>query len=95
MPLPPLPDDVWDLVLHHRAAMAVQRRWRRYHRFAHARRAEWAEVREALHDLWRPLVSYAHVRREWRSEPASWRDTSHAPTILREAEEGLWGRRTL
>ena len=93
--LPRLPDEVWELVHHHCAAMVVQRRWRRFHRFAHARRSVWPEVRTGLRELWRPLVAYAHVRREWRAEPASWLDTSHAGVILREAHAGMWGERTL
>lgn len=92
-----LPPELVALVRAHGAAMCVQRRWRRWHLYAHARRggAAWARVRVHLGDrMWRCLFPYAHVRREWRVERACWQTTSDAARVLAEARGGEWGYAT-
>ena len=90
-----LPDDVRDLILAHRAALALQRAALRWLLYGHARRAGWARVRAHLARVgaWPALAPYAGVRREWRREGASWLDldAAGARAIGAEAAEGLWG----
>lgn len=90
-----LPSDVHDLILRHRAALLVQRRWLRHVHYAHARYPGWPVVRANLQSLgvWKTLFPYAHVRREWRSEPLSWLfvDDGVAACLRREVRMGLWG----
>lgn len=64
--LPGLPTELATLVAEHGAAVALQRRWRWYRRYGHARRVVlWPSVRLHLSALgaWRPLSAYAVVRR--------------------------------
>ena len=95
-----LPDDVIELILHHRAAMVVQRAWWRVWHYGHTRRADvWARVCARVSVGWRRrLTRYAHVRREWRSEPQTWEATDETTlrAIAQEAEvDGLWGRHSV
>ena len=90
-----LPVEVQELVLAHRAAMVVQRGWRRWTLFAHTRHPHWYEIRRHLdvHGVWREMVAYAQVRREWRQEAESWTwvDTRVATVLRDEARRGMWG----
>ena len=76
---------------HHRrrdeSIRVIQRRFRRYSRFGHARRG--APMVHRFTDAWR----YAHIRREWRLEPSSWLmcSASMYEAILTEAVAGTWG----
>jgi len=96
--LPRLPGDVWTLIRTHPAALALQRAWRRYTLWAHARRPLWPVVRAHLRHVraWPQLLAYAQVRREMRSECASWlcTDERGARRIAAEAREGAWGARS-
>ena len=67
----------------------IQRRFRRFTRFGHARRG--APMTHRFPEAWR----YSMVRREWRTEPESWLCCSAAmyEEILREAMSGAWGTR--
>lgn len=89
-----LPDDLQDLILQHRASLCIQRVWRSHRMFRHARHPIWSRVRRHLGlEVWKTLVCYSDVRREWRQEPASWLHTPR-PTleaICEEADAGLWG----
>jgi hypothetical protein len=90
-----LPDELWDIILEHRAATVVQRKWLRHSLYSHARREEWPAVRAHLDaiGMWRPLFPYVMARREWKGEPLSWMYAgAWRDAILCEAEEGLWGR---
>lgn len=93
-----LPDEIIDLVLKHRAALAVQRAYRRYDRFGHTKRRGWGEVRRHLTETdrvaYEALALAAGVRREWRCEAASWfaADSSILHLLVAEVREGLWGR---
>ena len=93
-----LPDEIVDLILQHRAAMSIQRRWLRFSHYGHARRAAWCVVRRHLQLLgaWPHLFVYPKIRREWRSECESWLETDKvmAHTISIEAHHGMWGRPT-
>ena len=92
-----LPEDLAELVYQHGAVMCVQRAWRRYSRVSHARRVDWTTLRAYLirNGMWRTLVRYPNVRREWRTEPSSWLRTTRAQmrAIAHEAEEDVtsWG----
>lgn len=90
-----LPDDAWERVYHHVAALTLQRWWRRTSHYGHARRRHWPAVRAHLHacGAWRALVLYEQVRREWRTEALSWLVTDDFDTIVAEARAGLWGPR--
>lgn len=94
-----LPEELRDLVLEHRAALTLQAGWTRRSLWAHARSDDWAPVATRLCALgvWRRLVPYDAVRREWRTEPHSWCaiSPSTAGAILDEAVHGLWGSRRL
>lgn len=94
--LPRLPSELWSLIHAHAAASLIQRRALRWMRFGHARKPSWDMTR--LHipsPVWRLLIPYAHVRREWRLEGSSWEhcDAFDLAVILREAHEGAWGPR--
>ena len=91
-----LPDDLQNLILHHRAAMCIQRRWRPRRMFRHARNPVWPRVRHHIGDLWAMLVRYSEVRREWRQEPHSWLYTPRTVLleICDEALRGMWGSDT-
>jgi hypothetical protein len=88
-----LPLELWDLIFDHRAALVLQRAWRRYNLFSHARRPGWAVIRERLRaaNAWPSLLRFAMVRREWRLEPESWLVSCDVECIRREALDGLWG----
>ena len=91
-----LPCDLADLVYQHAASITLQRRWRWFWRYGHARRgARWVRVRTHLRRVgaWPQLLPYAHVRREWRTEPESWLlvDDADARIIAAEARNALWG----
>ena len=90
-----LPPDVHDLILQHRAATVVQRGWRQHRRlYAHARRPVWARVRDHIGTaVWRRLIAFGHVRREWRQEPHSWLNATPdvLERIVEETDAGLWG----
>ena len=92
-----LPEDLVHLILQHRAAMALQRRWRRRHHYGHCSRPVWGPLRASLSPgTWRRLVPFARVRMEWRMEPESWLLTSpeEMKAVLLEAEvDLLWGPR--
>lgn len=91
-----LPLDLVELILQHRAALLVQRRWWRLTHYAHARRPIWSNVRRHLCAIggWPALVAFPMVRREWRRESASWltTDALMVEGIRHEARIGLWGR---
>ena len=80
--------------------MCVQRAWRRFAWFAHARRwkVRWDGVRTRLrlHRVWPRIAWASHVRREWRLEAPSWEDISalDAALVAEEVRLGLWGRST-
>ena len=93
-----LPLDVVWTIRRHGAATTLQRRWRSYVLYSHARREGWEETRESLRRVgaWPVGWEYELVRREWRTEHSSWRFLMEKEDVLciqREAEEGLWGRR--
>ena len=89
------PDDVTHLIMLHKAAMTVQRVWRKHSLFSHARDVRWDSVRShleshgALQTLWR----FSNVRREWRHELDSWMNVSSdtIAIIVQETTEHLWG----
>ena len=97
MAFPALPDELWCLIHRHQAALTVQRRWRRWALYGHARRwgRFWIATRAHLGTHWRSLMIYSDVRREWRMEAPSWlfSDEADMACVLGEAQEGLWGRR--
>ena len=73
---PTLPDDLWELILRHRAAMRLQR-CLRARQLSYARTASWTTLRRLLAprlelEDWAPLLSNVWVRREWCQEPESW-----------------------
>ena len=89
---PELPQEIWDLIHAHIAAIRIQHCWSRYILFSHARDPHWIEVRRKLLH-WRRLWMFSLVRKEWRTELESWRkyDVDEV-TILEEAEiHKLWG----
>lgn len=89
-----LGEDLASLVVHHAAAGAVQRAWRRYVLFAHARTVDWPCIRARLGlPKWRALVCFSQVRREWRVEHSAWSRVRPADVdaILAEARQGWWG----
>jgi PAS domain-containing protein len=63
--------------------------------FAHTRHPDWDTIRHHLdaHQMWREMVGYSHVRREWRQEAESWLwvDWDVASVMRDEAQRGLWG----
>lgn len=90
-----LPQDVVALICAHWAASVIAFAWLRYSLFRHAARPAWPAVRASLGAAWRPLFVFSGVRREWRTEPESWKDpASPAAALLAEASCGLWGGRT-
>ena len=99
--LPRLPDEVWDLIHTHAAALTLQAMVRRRIRprlfFGHATHASWPSLRRLLlchSDALRGLYPYPLVRKEWRSEPESWLcdDAFDLSCLLGEAtQHGLWG----
>ena len=96
MSFPRLPQELWDLIYKHRAASCIQRHFLRWHHFGHARKVGWSMARANLPDpIWRRLLPYANVRREWRLEACSWEscDAYDFRLILGEAERGEWGRK--
>lgn len=89
-----LPTEVQDLILEHRAALLVQHTWLRWSRYRHARREAWRRVRDRLGvNLWRRVIPFSLVRREWRLEPDSWAiaDANVLQEIIEETRLGLWG----
>lgn len=90
-----LPPELVELILQHRSALVVQRRWLRVTHYAHARRPIWSNVQRHLCDVgaWPRLALFPMVRREWRQEPGSWLavDAVVAHGILQEARQGMWG----
>ena len=94
--LPRLPPELWDRIRSHAAASLIQSRFLRWVRFGHARRPGWDMTRLHIPPLvWRLLIPYAQVRREWRLEAASWEccDIYDWALILQEAHGGAWGPR--
>ena len=91
--LPILPDEIWLLIYCHRAATVIQNKWLRFSLFAHSRKAHWTTIRCHLKEkgAWPSLMKYELVRREWRVEAESWRNTHDINSILKEATDGLWG----
>lgn len=93
------PQDVAELIVEHWCAMRIQRRWLRFHHFAHARHPLWPEIRARLNriDAWKDLIPFPQVRYEWRVEPESWcyTDLMVVHAIRLEATESrLWGAPT-
>lgn len=92
--------DVVERVVQHLCATTVQRRWRIWSLFGHARRRDWDDLRTHLIQIqaWPHLVQFEIVRREWRVEPSSWfwTRTEDVAVIREEATKhtGLWGRRS-
>jgi hypothetical protein len=91
-----LPQDLTELVQRHLAALMLQRRWRWFRLYGHARKVKrWERVRLHLQSVgaWRQLAPYASVRREWRAEPESWLRVNaiDAWVIGNEARTHLWG----
>lgn len=91
-----LPCDLVALVCKHAASVTLQRRWRWFWRYGHARRrARWERVRLHLRRVgaWPQLFPYAHVRREWRTEPESWLlvNGEDVEIIVAEARSAMWG----
>lgn len=88
-----LPRDVVRLIAHHAHASAIQRRFRVWTLYGHARSRAWARVRlllgaRTVRELW----PFSVVRREWRQEPESWLAIDvDANRILHECASGLWG----
>ena len=90
-----LPGDLQELVLQHRAASTIQRALCRFFFYAHARNAAWSSVRARLGAASvRALCGYAQVRREWRTELASWLAAAEPAVLCGECAEGLWGPRS-
>lgn len=89
------PDDVWDLVCAHGAAMCIQRATRRYFMLRHARHPRWGDLYAHLCRLgaWDRLRPFSGVRREWRLEPDSWLAARDLGALMQEAHAGLWGHR--
>ena len=94
-PIGGLPPEIWSLVHAHGAAMQIQRAVRRYFLLRHARRPGWGALRGHLIRMgaWHRLRPFAVVRREWRTEPASWGGVLATGVLAAEAETGLWGHR--
>ena len=92
-----LPEDLVSLVLQHRATLLVQRVWRRWSYFGHARTPMWDMVRWHLRKegAWPKLWPFENARREWRHEALSWLviQSSEVRVILSEARRGMWGSR--
>ena len=94
--LPRLPPELWALIHAHAAATLIRGRFLRWVRFGHARKPGWDLTRLHLPGpVWRRLLPYAQVRREWRREAASWElcTAFDLALILHEAEAGAWGPR--
>lgn len=91
-----LPDELVHHIREHAAASTLQRAWLRHALYGHARRPGWPPVRAHLQRVgaWRSLVRYAAVRREWRTEAASWLLVDDPDVLAREAADGLWGAHT-
>lgn len=92
-----LPDDLLELVQQHAACMLIQRRYRRWSLYAHARRGVWSDARRHLGQARvRALWPFPAVRREWRREPESWcaATTTQLHVLIMEATGGMWGRPT-
>ena len=97
--MPHLPDDIVELIVRHAAALTIQRRARR-RAYRHTRQREWRALRRLLCECLTPssldgLSRCALVRREWRTEPASWitevtSDPSIPAQILDETARDLW-----
>jgi hypothetical protein len=88
-----LPDDVLEYINSHAAAMVIQRVWKRFSLYSHAKHKRWSDVRLHLKTIgaWPSMHTYSMVRREWRTEPESWLSTNNLLDIKREAAMGLWG----
>ena len=96
-----LPPDIHELILSHRSAIYIQKRWRWFTSCGHTRNPLWSSVRGHLFSKGVPkivceLARYTNVRREWRTEPASWllTDINDLEIILEEARSSLWGNRS-
>lgn len=94
-----LPEEVWELICHHRAAGQIQRLFRCY-KLRHTREQDWADLRRllVLHGDSAELDNLTNnvlVRREWRSEPESWikelqSNSSIIHLISAEVTQGFW-----
>ena len=94
-----LPYDLRYLIQCHLAAYVIQTRLR-IRMYRHVHRNEWQVLRKLLaahlsvHEF-DEIGRNGGVRREWRSEPASWiyelhRNASFLPIVLDETRHGLW-----
>lgn len=94
--MPELPCEVWNLIYRHQAATVLQRRWLRYSLLSHSRQKTWHAIRHHLKSkhVWPALICYSLVRREWRTEAASWLNCQDIEIIKKEAEDGWWGVRS-
>jgi len=92
-----LPIELRELIQEHSAALTIQQTWLRYNMLGHASKPGWTKVRQHLGEhLWRLLIPYEMVRREWRQERESWLQTEMyiIEEIIWEAEKfGMWGQK--
>ena len=94
-----LPYDIQELIDHHIAASAIQAMFRAAS-YRHVYHCEWPNLRKLLVkcvtvEEFDELGYNSGVRREWRSEPASWmyslrQDPLFPAIILKEVRYGLW-----
>ena len=91
------PFDIQELIEFHLCASIIQSRWRRFFHYGYTRRKRWSFVRQRLCDnVFRILVQYPNIRREWRVEPYQWEHIHNTDIckIMNEVLDGLWGNAT-
>lgn len=91
--MPPiLPEEIWELIYQHNAAISLQRSLR-VKKYPYVHNEDWCELRRLLvarlrDEEWKLLVSNCWIRREWRQEPRSWiYMLNHEPSNLSEIVE--------
>ena len=96
--VPQLPDDIWNLIRDHAAALTIQTALRRRYlarlHFGHIHDPSWASLREELSSrgVLLTMYRYPNTRKEWRSEPSSWLANPHLEALAHEMQHlGLWG----
>ena len=95
-----MPNDLQCLVLHHRAAIVIQRYMRDGKFKCYTQTKNWASLRRKLgsmisSDDFDTLLKCAQVRQEWYQEPESWlyeldKDSSQIFSIINEVRSGMW-----
>lgn len=96
---PQLPEELWNLIYRHRAAMVIQGATRRRNatrlHYGHVHQPEWSDLRKRLCDngVLHLIYPYALARKEWRTEMGSWCCDDVQVRSLANEMHAFWGDR--